>query len=54
MCWGVGGGKERCVVSGEVWVGCRRVYGVSEKECWHVRKECGEGNGGDLGKCVGP
>ena len=54
MCWGVGGGKERCVGSGEVWGGCGRVYGVSEKACWRVGKECGEGNGGDLEKCVGP
>ena len=21
VCWGVGGGKERCVGNGEVWVG---------------------------------
>ena len=52
-CVGVwGGGKERCVGSGEVWGGCGRVYGVSGKMCWRVGKGCGEGNGGDEGKCV--
>ena len=51
-CVGVwGGGKERCV--GRVWKSVCR-YGVSEKACWRVGKECGEGNGRDLGKCVGP
>ena len=45
MCWGVGGGKERCVGSGEV-------YGVSGEVCWRVGKGCGEGNGEDVGKCV--
>ena len=40
---GVGGGKERCV---------GRVYGVSGEVCRHVGKGCGEGNGGDVGKCI--
>ena len=43
MCWGVGGGKERYVESGEVWGGCGKVYGVSGEVCWHVGKGCGEG-----------
>ena len=45
MCWGGGGGKERCVGSGEVWGGCGKVYGVSGEVCWRVGKECGERNG---------
>ena len=48
----VGGGKERCVGSGEVWGGCGKVYGASGEVCWHVGKGCGEGNGEDVGKCV--
>ena len=52
MCWGVGGGKERCVGSGEVWGGCGKVYGVSGEVCWRVGKGCREGNGEDVGKCV--
>ena len=28
------------------------MYGVSGKVCWRVGKGCGEGNGGDVGKCV--
>ena len=52
MCWGVGGGKERCVGSGEVWGGCGKVYGVSGEVCWRMGKGCGEGNGEDVGKCV--
>ena len=52
MCWGVGGGKEKCVGSGEVWGGCGKVYGVSGKVCWRVGKGCGEGSGEDVGKCV--
>ena len=51
MCWGVGGGKERCVGSGEVWGGCGKVYGVSGEVYWRVGKGCGEGNGEDVGKC---
>ena len=46
MCWGVGGGKERCV--GRVW---ESVWGEWEV-CWRVGKGCGEGNGEDVGKCV--
>ena len=46
MCWGVGGGKERCV--GRVW---ESVWGEWEV-CRRVGKGCGEGNGGDVGKCV--
>ena len=49
---GVGGGKERCVGSGEVWGGCGEVYGASGEVCWRVGKGCGEGNGEDVGKCV--
>ena len=37
MCWGVGGGEERCVGSGKVW---ESVWG--EEVCWHV----GRGMGG--------
>ena len=46
MCWVVGGGKERCVGSGEVW---ESIWG--EEVCWRVEKECGEKNGGGVGKC---
>ena len=28
------------------------MYGVSGEVCWRVGKECGEGNGEDVGKCV--
>ena len=49
---GVGGGKERCVGSGEVWGRCGKVYGASGEVCWRVGKGCGEGNGEDVGKCV--
>ena len=52
MCLGVEGGKERYVGSGEVWGGCGKVYGVSGEMCWRVGKECGKGNGEDVGKCV--
>ena len=47
MCWVVGGGKERCVGSGEV---CKSVWGEwggvwesvwVEEVCWHVEKEWG-------------
>ena len=40
-CGGTGGGKERCVGSGEVWGGCGKVYGVSEEVCWRVGKDVG-------------
>ena len=49
---GVGGSKERCVGSGEVWGGCGKVYGASGEVCWRVGKGCGEGNEEDVGKCV--
>ena len=54
MCWGVGGGKERCVGSGEVRGGCGRVYGVNGKVCWRVGKGCGEENGGNVLRCGAP
>ena len=38
----VGGGKERCVGSGEVWGGCRKVYGVSGEVCWRVERVMGK------------
>ena len=34
------------------WRSVGRVYGLSGKVCWRVGKECGEGNGGDVEKCV--
>ena len=49
---GCGGGKERCVRSGEVWGGWGKVCGVSGEVCWCVGRGCGEGNGEDVGKCV--
>ena len=39
---GCGGGKERCVGSGEAWGGCGKVYGVSGKECWRVGRVMGK------------
>ena len=35
-----------------MWGGCGRVYGVSGEVCRRVGKGCGEGNGGDVGKCI--
>ena len=44
VCWGVGGGKERCVGSGEVW---ESVWGE-----WGSVLACGERNGGGVRKCI--
>ena len=58
MCWGVRGGKERCVGSGEVWESVWDEWGGvwesvwGEEVCWRVGKGCGERNGGGVGKCV--
>ena len=41
---GVGGDKERCVGSGEVW---ESVWGE-----WGSVLACGETNGGGVGKCI--
>ena len=35
-----------------MWGWCGKVYGVSGEVCWRVGKECGEGNGKDVGKCA--
>ena len=48
MCWGMEGGKERCVGSGEVW---ERVWESVWGE-WEIVLGCGERNGGGVGKCV--
>ena len=43
MCWGVGGGKERCVGSGEVW---ESVWGEWGSVCVGVwEKDVGRGMG---------
>ena len=48
MCWGVGGGKERCVGSREMWGGVwESVWGE-----WGSVLACGERNGGGVGKCI--
>ena len=56
---GCGGGKERCVGSGEVW---ESVWGEwrgvwesiwGEEVCWRVGKGYGERNGRGVGKCAG-